>query len=365
MLRNRIIHQNELLYVGHALESGQTYSAPIVTNLDKVQSISYEFAYGRSEVSVVGESSPVDRPVNSSPITNLNIDYLIGSFHNEKHLGMKITPQGFSSSFALLSGLADETDRSNDRRNLYLVTSEQGVDVMEGQTGNISGVLCFHDCQINSYNASFTVGDLPRASISLQGVNASYFSSGSGLDVKVLDRKTADTADTIDVSIPMSGNQISFSETFIPGEINVEFYNSDGSPIATTGFTPITNQKVQSFDLSFSINRNEINLVDHKINYDRLLSTPIIGTSSMSIIDHGTQSGDLSDVLNNSEEYKIITKIMHNSAHKMSFTLNKVKIDKISYSHSIGDKKMINLALSFPIDPFNENKSLNFSGAYY
>ena len=36
MLRNRIIHQNELLYVGHALESGQTYSAPIVTNLDKV-----------------------------------------------------------------------------------------------------------------------------------------------------------------------------------------------------------------------------------------------------------------------------------------------------------------------------------------
>ena len=362
MLRNRIIHQNELMYVGPAFESGETYSPPITTNLDKLQSISYSFGYQKTDVAVVGNSSPVDRPISSSPVVSLNLEYLLSSFHNEKHLGMKVTPQGLSSSFALLSGFADETNRENDKKNLYIATSEEGVDMIGGGTGNISGVLCFHDCQVSSYDANFTVNEIAKASVSMEGINASYFNSGSGLSVKVIDRQTADQADSINVDIPMT-SLANLSGVFIPGNISVSYFNSDGSSLVGTGFEPVTNDKAQDFGISFNINRRSIDLPDHKITYDKLLTTPIIGSASTTIIDHGNQSGSLADVLDTNKDYKIVVE-MSNSQRSLIITLNEARIDSINYNHALGDKKAISMSLSYPIDPFDKNKSLNFSGAY-
>lgn len=350
------------MYVGPAFESGETYSSPITTNLDKLQSISYGFNYQKTDVNTIGNSSPVDRPIASSPVVNVNLEYLISSFHNEKHLGMKVTPQGLTSRFALLSGFADETNRENDKKNLYLTTSEEGVDMIGGGTGNISGVLCFHDCQVNSYDANFTVNEIAKASVSMEGVNASYFNSGSGLSVKVLDRQTANQADSVNVNIPMT-SLANLSGVFVPGNISVSYFNSDGSSLVGTGFEPVTNDKAQNFNISFNLNRRSIDLPDHKITYDKLLTTPVIGSANTTIIDHGSQSGSLADVLDTNKDYKIVVE-MSNSERTLIVTLNEAKIDNINYTHSMGDKKSISMALSFPIDPFDKNKSVNFSGAY-
>ena len=115
MLRNRVIHQNELLYVGPALQSGETYSSPITSNLDKVQSISYDFNYEKSDVSILGKSRVIDRPITSSPVVNLSLQYYVGSFHNENTMGFKITPNGMSSAFSVIENLADEDDRTKDK----------------------------------------------------------------------------------------------------------------------------------------------------------------------------------------------------------------------------------------------------------
>ena len=364
MLRNRIIHQNELVYIGPAFESGQTYSTPITTNLDKVQSISYDFGYARSENKVLAKSRPIDRPITSSPLVNVQMDYLMSSFHNEHHLGMSVTSQGSHSKYSLISGFADETNRSNDKRNLYLATTREGTDLIGGATGDISGVLCFHDCQLTSYSASFSLGDVPKASASFEGINASYFASGEDLDVEVLDRKTNNQADTINVDLPMT-SLVSSTDIFIPGDINIDFYNSDGSSLVGTGFEPVTNEKVQNFSLNFGINRAPITLSNYKITYDKLLTTPVVGGASLSFIDHGSQSGNLADLIDANKEYKIITRILKQGTEKMVITLNSVTVDKVSYSHSVGGQKTADLSVSFSIDPFDKNQSVNFSGAYY
>jgi hypothetical protein len=367
MLRNRIIHQNELVYVGPALESGQAYPNPITSNLDKVQSISYDFAYQKAEVSIIGKSRVIDRPVSSSPVVNLSLEYLLSSFHNENIMGLKISPNGLTSKFALISGLADETDRTNDKRNLYLSSTKEGVDLIGGETGDIESVLCFHECQINSYNLDFSIGEIPKANMSLEGISASYFSSGSGISVDTLDRQSATRSSGVDVNIPMSGDGKLISKTgiFTPSNISIEFYNSDGSSLNDTGFAPIYNDKVQSFSMSFDLTRKAINLPDHKITYDKLVTTPVIGSANMDFIEHGSESGNLTNMIDTNKSYKVIASIKNNSLQDvMNFTFNEVRIDSINFSNSLGENKSSSISLSFPVDPFNENKSINFSGAY-
>ena len=367
MLRNRIIHQNELVYVGPALESGQTYSSPITSNLDKLQSVSYDFGYQKTEVSIVGKSRVIDRPVSSSPVVNLSLEYCLSSFHNENIMGLKVTPASSNSKFALLSGLADEEDRTKDKRNLYLATTKEGVDLIGGESGDIEGVLCFHECQINSYGLNFSLGDIAKANMSVEGINASYFSSGANLDVDTIDRQSATRSSGVAVSIPMSGDfrLISKTDIFTPRNISIEFYNSDGSSLTDTGFAPIANDKVQSFSMDFSIPRKGINLPDHKVVYDKLLNTPIMGSASMDFIEHGSGSGSLIDMIDTNKNYKVIARIKNDSSQEfMNFTMNDVKIDNINHSHSLGSNKDSSVSLSFPIDPFDENKSVNFSGTY-
>lgn len=367
MLRNRIIHQNELVYVGPALESGQTYSFPITSNLDKVQSVSYNFGYEKAQVSIVGKSRVVDRPVSSSPSVDLSVEYLLSSLHNENMMGLVMTPEGGSSNFALLSGLSDEEDRTKDKRNLYLTTSTEGVDLLGGGSGDVESVLCFHGCQLNSYGFEFAVGQIAKANMSMQGISASYFSSGTGLSVDTIDRQSATRSSGVNVDMPMSGDfrVISKTDIFSPKNISIEFFDSDGSSLDDTGFAPIANDKVQSFSMNFDIPRRAINLPDHKITYDKLITTPIMGSASMSFIEHGSESGNLTNMIDTNKNYKVIARIKNDSAAEvMNFTMNDVKVDGIDNSHSLGSNKESNISLSFPIDPFDENKSINFSGAY-
>ena len=143
MARNRVIYQNEIVYVGPAFVSGQTYSTPIVTNLDRIQSVSYDFTYSRQDVSTLGKAGASARPITTSPMASISMDYIINSFHNEHHLGMKITQESDTTVYPLLSGIAKETDRTGDKRNLYLTTMQDGVDAIQGATGKIENVLCF------------------------------------------------------------------------------------------------------------------------------------------------------------------------------------------------------------------------------
>ena len=367
MLRNRIIHQNELVYVGPALESGQTYSSPVTSNLDKIQSLSYDFGYEKSQVSILGKSRAIDRPVSSSPVVNLSLEYLVSSLHNENMMGLKMTSNGSNSKFALLSGLADEEDRTKDRRNLYLATTTQGVDLIGGESGDIESVLCFHECQIKQYGVNFSVGEIAKANMSVEGISASYFSSGTGISVDTIDKQSATRSSGVTVNMPMSGDfrLISKTDIFAPKNISIEFYDSDGSSLTDTGFAPITNDKVQSFSMDFDLPRRAINLPDHKVTYDKLLTTPIMGSANMDFIEHGSESGNLTNMIDNNKSYKVVARIKNDSSQDvMTFTMNEVKIDGINHSHSLGSNKQSSISLSFPIDPFDENKSVNFSGAY-
>ena len=134
MPRTRVIYQNEALYVGpspatsghykfvtgnnavnvptqklsqldplsvRTVNSGSTTAPlslvqmtggllPNLTNLDRIQSINYNFNISRKDVNQFGNLAAIDRVIIDQPTVSLDFSYLQNSFANEKELGFDV-----------------------------------------------------------------------------------------------------------------------------------------------------------------------------------------------------------------------------------------------------------------------------------
>jgi len=134
MPRNRVIYQNEALYVGpspaisghykfitgsnanvpsqklsqldplttRTVVSGgaatttslaimQSGLAPNLANLDRVQNINYNFNIARQDVNQFGNLAAIDRIIINQPTINIDFNYLQNGLKNEKELGFETT----------------------------------------------------------------------------------------------------------------------------------------------------------------------------------------------------------------------------------------------------------------------------------
>ncbi len=135
MPRNRVIYQSEALYAGpspaisghykfvtgnnapnvptqklnqldplatRTLVSGSTTAAsslvvmqsgllPNLANLDRVQSINYNFNVARRDVNQFGNLAAVDRVIVDQPVVGIDFNYLQNGFKNEEELGFQVT----------------------------------------------------------------------------------------------------------------------------------------------------------------------------------------------------------------------------------------------------------------------------------
>ena len=134
MPRTRVIYQNEALYVGpspatsghykfvtghnavnvptqklsqldplsvRTVNSGSTTAPlslvqmtsgllPNLTNLDRIQSINYNFNISRKDVNQFGNLAAIDRVIIDQPTVSLDFSYLQNSFNNEEELGFDV-----------------------------------------------------------------------------------------------------------------------------------------------------------------------------------------------------------------------------------------------------------------------------------
>ena len=390
MARNRIIYQNEGLFIGPGTDfisdSAVDADVKIQGNLDKVQSIGYSYEISRSDISVLGKGGLVDRPINSNPSVNLQIDYLLSSFSNEYLFGFGMTPTNISARFPMLpdeylnkSGIANEVERYNDRKNIYLVTTNDGLDLQESTTGDIEGVLCFNNCQLTNYTANFEVGGMPSASVSLVGTDSNYYSKPS-MDIPLLNKQTGETIKTFGVNIPTGTDGLTdfknkAPEVLLPGNISIKIKRSE---INIPGFageldieTPkdifnLQNNKVQTFSVELPLERSSVDLPGYKINYDKILNFPVMSSISMSVIEDGGQTGILSDFINKDLEYNVNISIRNQlKSVVLAYDFLKVRFNSVAYSHSIGENKVSDVSFSCSLDPIDNEKGMFISGVIY
>ena len=168
MPRTRVIYQNEALYVGpspatsghykfvtgnnavdvptqklsqldplsvRTVNSGSTTAPlslvqmtggllPNLTNLDRIQSINYNFNISRKDVNQFGNLAAIDRVIIDQPTVSLDFSYLQNSFANEKELGFDVKALKRSATVNLTVTISGD--------NEFAITAASIVDGGQG-----------------------------------------------------------------------------------------------------------------------------------------------------------------------------------------------------------------------------------------
>ena len=100
--RNRRFFQGDNLYVGPSPSTGNFFTDiagnkindatgnNLIEQLYRVQSYSYDMNSPKELVNQLGELSEIDQVTMTTPTVNLNFNYLLANFDNERRLGFVV-----------------------------------------------------------------------------------------------------------------------------------------------------------------------------------------------------------------------------------------------------------------------------------
>ena len=175
MARNRIIYQNELLFVSPSATGNQNLNGDdrpgesLLRPIKRVQGINYGFAINRTDTYQYGQLARIDSKVLSSPTVSLDFSYYLTDGQNEHLLGFDTSND---SNF-----LHKDFINDGEGRNYYVYTAPEGRDAigtiaqLDAQENADKSVVAIGNGFVSSYSLNAAVGGMPVVSISVQGSN--------------------------------------------------------------------------------------------------------------------------------------------------------------------------------------------------
>lgn len=430
MARNRIIYQTEALYVGPSPATGsQQYSGvgpvirPLTKQIHRIQSANYSYSLNRRDVNQFGELAAIDRILLESPTVNFDFSYLNSNFYNEQMLGFYVA-SGHNQNQSCISYILNKTQ---DDKNYYVKTVPEGVDAANyaaDETSSIEIRKTFFSCLGNGFISNFStegaVGDFPRTSVSVEALNIlfqrdaksdtvgdnyfSQFQGGngySGLSIiynpAINPSNGSATANSIDLnqrysivppatSSPWSGTffdgaginvspgqptPTSFRDPYSisalrPGDISFRILNAGTSTNLQELGALISDMKIQSYNLNFSLTRDPLQKLGSKYAFAREIRFPVQVNLSVEASLGDISTGNLVDTISLDSTYDVEINIAHPNTGNftvMKYILKNAKLDSQSYTSSIGPNKSVSLNFSSQIGgPLQTNRGLFFSG---
>ena len=414
MARNRVIYQSEAVYVtqsgynsvhltGIAGSDGAAYpGGNAIENLHRVQSANYSFNISRQDVNQFGELAAIDRIITETPTVSFDTNYILANLANEKNLGFEVAPSGTSFTdspekvVSCISGLIDATTTAY-QKDYFILTTKEGSDAVDNyQSGKYESMIGVGNGFITSYSSEASVGGLPTASVSVEGMNMNFVNIpfvGVGQNSEAINKQknngygfflsgsnvagisgenpaidptngnkiaTPVTVPVADTSASGVGGQIS---ALRPGDVTFTLRKktSDSLTDVTVASSTsndglqganISDAHIQSYTLSFDTSRTPIQKLGTRFAFARPVDFPITSTLSVDAILSNLTTGSISDIINCDDEYDAIIKISDpvcTTTPKpitMAYILRGLKIDSESFSSSIGDNKSVTLDFS-------------------
>lgn len=389
---------------------GENYN--LIKNLQRVQNASYSIGLNTQKFYSIGKKSAINNATTQNPTVTLNFDYLQYGVLNELRMGFysnyKKTNQYDNSgdpyysdnyNVCLLSGfLTRGLERENndlqwpmkyrDQRNIFIVAKEGNEDLNKQLSSNNYqeidtnaenyGVYGFGNCYINSYSAAGAVNSFPVASVQYTCDNLAYFSKASGSHIPHVNvNRQMQTG--VKFAVPSLINESSIS-ALRPGDISLDFvsYSEDTNILAVNGTgirgsnsseitglnVDFNSLKINSYQLSFDIPREEDQSFGEKIPRDRYVKFPIpVGFSFTTLYSEG-QTGSINQLLNQNNNYDITVKINNPESEEtaVQYDLKKAKLNSYSSNINIGSNVLYSFDFETEIDPDDYSKGLFMSG---
>ena len=289
MSRIRTNSASMALFVGPTPATG-THASGSIKQIYRLRSLTNEWNDSKQDIEVYGKTAPIGRERISPPEVSFDFSYYLSDIENEASLGFVVDGVG--------SCLGSILDESKDEKNYFVLVTPEGVDA-SGASGATSGakVIGFGNSFISSYAVEGAVGGFPSVSLKCSALNRRAYSNGVAQDIPALDsdgNKITGTTFTIPAASDGSANK---AKVLKPGDITVDISN------AGSLFNTVTGVCVQSFNISFDLNRENIECLGSKIPKSKKAKFPINVQFSVDVLSNEIVENNLVDFLCDTGSY--------------------------------------------------------------
>jgi hypothetical protein len=329
MSRNRVIYNVLAVYASQVKpEIDQTIDGSI-KQLTRVQSFDEDFSRNFTDVNQFGNLAAIDRIETEAPTVNASLSYYVTDGSNEKYLGLNTS--GVQSCISQL------LQKATDEKNYYLLIADEGNDANGYNLPN-TGVIAIGNGFLTSYSVTAAVGDIPTASVDIEGLNIRVYSSiGESGASPAVDPATGQPLNNVFFSLPSAKEDDNASQATAlqPGDIVFSLPNN-----SAFGYDE-TNLKVQDFTLSFELSRTPLQKLGSRFAFSREIDFPVTATLEVNAEVGDLDNANLADLLcsNPNYDFNIILKKPNCNGTgdaSLAYLFKQAKLVSQNFSSAIG-----------------------------
>ena len=362
MARNRTIYNVLALYVSQVSPTGQQTGAGTVRQLSRVQSFDEDFTRNFTDINQYGNLAAIDRIEVEAPDVTASFDYYITNGENESLLGLSVANSG-STPVSCVSGLLTKI---TDEKNYYLLIADEGNDASL-YASSTTGVIGIGNGFLTSYSVNAAVGEIPTASVGIEGLNVRVYSNlntTSGTVSPGVNPTDGQILTGIKFNIPQATaiTGASIPNALQPGDISFQMTGA-------LGYNNV-DLKVQDFTLSFDLARTPLQKLGNRFAFSREIDFPVTASLEVNANVGDLESGNLADLLCNNPTYDFNIALKKpncqgTGAVALLYQFKGAKLTTQSFSSSIGDNASMSATYEVQIGaPQQTDRGIFISGSF-
>ena len=354
----------------------------IIKQLQRVQSANYGFTVNRQDINQFGHAARLDSIVVESPTVNLDFSYYLVDGYNERHL--EFVTNGDVNT--LSGALAPELYQAGN--NFFILTTTEARDAVNGDVNlhdagqeDKKSVISLGNGYVTDYSIDISVGSIPTASVTVEGMNIKSDLGTTGNDLPAMDMKDGSKISNA-WDKDTEGNRIAKGENgctglyslpasvsgykgcgeavsaLRPGDVVVNLQNASLMHKSVSGAQNqplVGSAHVQSASISVPMGRTTLQRLGSTFGFSKALDLPLTVTMSVSALVADMKEDNLIDFLCSCDEYNISLDIydpqcddcvVKQDTKAMGFTLKGARLESENYSSSLGDNNTVDLTFT-------------------
>lgn len=366
----------------------------LIFPIQRTINTNYSFAPSRIDIQELGTQGYLANPILNENLISLNFSYYQMGLINEVRLGLMANiPSGHSvtgnmlygtGKVPILSGLYNrDFERSNesllnwplksrDSRNFFAICKKDYLDSNDYNYNSIIKnnnqfyTIAFGDCYLSSYSTSCSINQLPQCNVSYICNNLMVYDGTSGFYIPSIDTRTQNSNSGVVFYIPNNFEGTGNPTVVIPSDINLSINQTGGN--VSDLINNFNDIKIQSYSLSFQLNRESLYNIGYKYAMDRLINLPIVALFSFDTIPGDNTSSSFINLLRNDNTYNFSIKLNYQSNTRnftglgIVYDIVGAKFQGFNESISISNKKTNTYNFSVELKPDDLTNGLFISG---
>jgi len=352
----------------------------IVSQLKRIQSISYGFSSNLTDVQQYGSLSRLNSVQVSEAPVNLEFSWYITDAHNERFIGLVIDGKE--------SPLAQEKLVS-DGRNYFIETVPEKRDAVSGDMmgpNQDNTVISIGNAFLTNYSADISVGSIPTATATVEAFNIKADVGTTGLNVPALNPRNGSVVSNAWLnneqgvcnpngctglfSLPAASLGYRGCKKDIaalrPGDVVLNLSNAALFSLQVSGDPNnalLGSSHIESASIDFSLSRSSINRLGTTNPLTKSLDTPINITLTVSAVLSDLKKGRLTDLLCSCKTHDLNIKIYEASCDPCKRNTDNLAIEYIfkkailvseNFTSTIGDNKRVDIVFDSQLDFFQK-----------